>query len=683
MGIAADIAIIVVAALLGGIVAQRLRQPLIVGYILAGVLVGPNTGGVSVTDVHTIELLAEIGVGLLLFALGIEFSLKDLQPVRRIALIGTPIQMALTIALGYGISRILGLDWVMGVWFGAAIATSSTMIILKTLASRGLIGTLSSRVMIGILIVQDLCIMAVVIVLPHIGDLSNGLLALGWAVLRAALFLGAMVIVGTRVLPGLMRQIARWNSRELFLIAVAAIGLGVGYATFLVGLSFAFGAFVAGIVLSESDYSHQALSDIIPLRDLFAMIFFVSVGMLLDPLFLVQNLPTVLLVVALVMVGKGIIFGGLALAFGYRNVIPLAMALGMAQLSEFAFVVTRLGLSQGVFDAEFYSLILTVALVTILITPLAFQAVSPLYAWRQRHRTRAPYATFSLPESGLHNHVVIAGAGRVGQYVAQVLQRMGLQFVAIELDQRRVEECQARAIPIIYGDASQSYVLEAACIGEARLLLVTTPNITVTQAVVEQVRRSQPDLHIVARVEGVEPMQALHALGVYEVVQPEFEAALEIVRQALLHLAVPATEIQQYTDSVRLELYAPLYDRLSDYTTAAQLQSAQRLLQLEWVTLASDSPFIGQTLGGLQVRTHTGASVVAVLHDGQLQPNPGAHHQFRAEEMVAVLGDPQQRENFRAWVTGEVTGAVSDAMNSGEINAAPMPVDELLNEQLL
>src|SRR3990172_174598 len=248
MGIAADISIIVVAGLIVGLIAQQLKQPLILGYILAGVLVGPYTGGVTVAKIHDIELLAEIGVALLLFALGLEFSLKELKPVRHIALFGTPIQILLTIAYGFGIGRFLGLNQLHSLWFGALISLSSTMVILKTLMSQGRLGTLSSRVMIGMLIVQDLAIVPMMIILPQLNKPESSLPLLGIAALRAALFLTVMILLGTRIIPRLMRYITRWNSRELFLLAVTAIGLGVGYATYLFGLSFAFGAFVAGLV---------------------------------------------------------------------------------------------------------------------------------------------------------------------------------------------------------------------------------------------------------------------------------------------------------------------------------------------------------------------------------------------------------------------------------------------------
>src|SRR5690606_301223 len=233
-----------------------------------------------------IALLAEIGVALLLFTLGIEFSLKDLRPVRRVALFGTPIQVLLGIGLGYGVGQMLGLDWLASLWFGVALGPSETMVVVTTVGGRGVVGALASRVMMGMLIVQDLCVMAIMLVLPYLGGTSFDAAALLFAVVRAALFLGVMLLIGTRVIPWLMRRIARWESRELFLITVTALGLGIGYAAWLAGLSFAFGAFLAGLVISESDYSHQALGEVIPLRDIFAMLFFVSVGMLLDPAFL-------------------------------------------------------------------------------------------------------------------------------------------------------------------------------------------------------------------------------------------------------------------------------------------------------------------------------------------------------------------------------------------------------------
>ncbi len=559
MGIAADIAIILVAGLVGGWIAQALRQPLILGYILSGVLVGSGLFGLHISDHHDIELLAEIGVALLLFALGLEFSLKELKPVRAIALIGTPIQLLLTIGIGIGVGKLLGYGLYEGLWLGAMISLSSTMVILKTLMSQGRMGTLSSRVMIGILIVQDLAVVPMLILLPALKDLEQGLPVLGWALVKAVVFLALMVFVGTRVMPKLMAAIAARNSRELFLLAVVAIGLGVGYLTWLVGLSFAFGAFVAGLVLSESEYAHQALSEVVPLRDIFALLFFASVGMLLDPAYLWQNLWMLLGVVALLVAAKGALFALLGRAFGYRRVIPLALGLTMFQVGEFSFVLARVGVQTESISQDLYSLVLSVAILTMLLTPMLSGLTAPLYHLRLKRGVPEVLQTFNLPQEELSDHVVIAGAGRVGRSIALLLKELELAFVMIELDHRRFEEGCARGLPMIFGDTTRPAVLEAAGIAHARVLLATIPALSTTRQLVDEVKRMHPDLDIVARSNGLEELEELRERGVYEVVQPEFEAGLEITRQALRHLDVPAFEVQRLSDEIRREHYGVLH----------------------------------------------------------------------------------------------------------------------------
>ena len=647
MGIASDIVIIVVASLLGGLLAQRIRQPLVLGYILAGVVVGPY-GFAVVSDMHEIELLAEIGVALLLFALGLEFAFRDLLPVRAIALIGTPIQIAVTMAYGFALGIWLGWDWHSALWLGGLISLSSTMVVLRTLMSQGRMGTLSSRVMIGVLIVQDLAVVPLMIILPQLHDPQAGLGLLGLAALKAALFLALTIGVGVRWLPRVMVTIAGWNSRELFLLSITAIGLGIGYATHLVGLSFALGAFVAGMVLSESDYGHQALSDILPLRDLFGLLFFASVGMIFDPAFLAAHLYEVCLLVVFIMFGKMLVFAVLPRCFGYRNVIPLAVALTMFQVGEFSFLLARVGLQAGAIDADLYALVLTTAIATIILTPVLSGLTAPLYALRRQWFRFEALQSVNLPDRGLRDHVVIAGGGRVGQCVAQVLRRFEVGFVVIELDGRRVEQAKAAGWPIISGDASQGVVLEAAGIADARLLLITTPAIVSTQGIVDQVRRLRPDLHIVARAEGLEHMDVLYERGVYEVVQPEFEAGLEITRQALVHLDLPAIEIQNFTDAVHREHYAPLYQPPADSHVIAQLRRTPRLLDLTWVALAPDSALIGRTLGEMDIRGRTGATVVGIMRGGELQANPDIDFRFAADDLAAVIGRPEQLAAFQA-----------------------------------
>jgi len=559
MGIAGDMVIIVIAALIGGLVAQALKQPLILGYILAGVAVGPYTGGVTVAEVHSIEKLAEIGIALLLFALGLEFSFRELRSVRNIAIIGTPIQILLTTAFGYGIGQWIGWDWVSSLWFGALISLSSTMVILKTLENQGMIGTLSSRVMIGMLIIQDLAIVPMLIILPQLSDPKAGLPVLAFAAVKAATFLALMIVLGTRIIPRVMKSIANRNSRELFLVATTAMGLGIGYGTYLFGLSFAFGAFVAGMILSESDFGYQALSDIIPLRDIFSLLFFTSIGMLLDPQFLWDHLGLVLSLVLIVMVGKGLIFAALSRLFHYRNVIPLATGLGLSQVGEFSFVLGRVGVETHSISSEFYSQILILSIVTMLLTPLISGLAAPLYGLLGRWLKAALPEPLYFPRTNLKDHFVIAGGGRVGRYVATVLQQMGIPFVIVEYNSMRVDELKTSGFLVLFGDAEKRIILEAAEVSRARLLLITIPLTIISKAVVTQAKILNPDIHIIARANGIEEMQGLHNEGVSHVVQPEFEAGLEFARQALLHIDIPIDQIEQYMDSVRHELYRPLY----------------------------------------------------------------------------------------------------------------------------
>ena len=647
MGIATDIIFLVVTAFGCGLVLQRLKQPVILGYIAAGIILGPHTGGVTVSNIQEIEKLAEIGVALLLFALGLEFSLKDLEPVKKVALIGTPLQLVLTIGLGLGIGSLMGWEWRPSLWLGACISLSSTMVLLKTLMNQGWLGTLSSKVMIGILIVQDLAVVPLMIILPQLNDPSVGLPILGFAILKAAAFIAAMVLLGTKLLPRLMGHIAKLGSRELFLLAVTAIGLGIGYATHMVGLSFAFGAFVAGMVLSESDYGHQALSDIIPLRDLFGLLFFASVGMLLDPRFLFDHLEEVVVLVLAVSFGKGLIFAALAKVFRYGNVIPLAVALGLFQVGEFAFVLATIGVSTKSIDHDLYSLILTTAVLTMILTPLVSSQTARLYALKKRLFKHEPLETLNLPETGLNQHLVLVGNGRVGARIASVFMDFGLPVVVVELDHRRVEHAQAEGIPVIYGDASQELVLEAAEIGTARLLVVTTPDIVTTRSIITNAKRHNTAIQIVARTSDASFLAVFKELGVNSVVLPELEASLEMARKSLLYFPIPLTEIQRHTESLRQRLFAPFFDDGQGYRTLVQLRTAAQHFDLQWVLVIEGSLLLSD---GVELRKSAQATVVGVIRDEQLVAKPDAEFRFQVHDLVAILGTDEARQSFRALV---------------------------------
>lgn len=645
MGIAGDLAILLIAALIFGTAMQRLRQPLVLGYILAGAAVGPYALGI-INNVEEVELLAELGVALLLFTLGIQFSFKQLRPIRNVALLGTPLQVLLTILYGLLLGPLFGWDWNTSIWAGAVLALSNTMVVLKTLSSRGLIGTLSSRVMIGLLIVQDLLAIPLILILPQLSNLGSGLPALGEAALRAGLFMVLMVIAGTRVLPRLMRLAASWNSRELFLLTVTTAALGIGYLTYLFGLSFAFGAFAAGMVISESDYSNQALSDILPLRDLFSMLFFASIGMLLDLAVLLNSLGTVLALTGLAIAGKALIFAVIARSFGYGNIIPIAMGLTMFPLGEFSFVLAREGLQLGVFTPGDYSLLLNTAIITLILTPFVSQLAQPIYRLRRRISQYETLQTFNIPQEGLSDHIIIVGSGRTGEYVARTLQQFEQPFIVIELDQWRFERCKEAGIPVIYGDATQEVVLQSAGIDTAHLLIDTSDSMIVTQVIATHVKRLNPRMHIVARADSIEQMQILHAQGLHEIVQPHFEAGLELARQAMMHMKMPLWQIQQHLDKVRLEMYAPLYVEHPEYPLLSTLQNAASSLTIYWAQVSQESPLVGRSLAELGIRKRTGISVVGIIRDDKLMPNPSASQLFEAGDLVALLGSQDQVNAF-------------------------------------
>jgi monovalent cation:H+ antiporter-2, CPA2 family len=646
MGIAGDIVIIVVAALVGALIAQKLKQPLVLGYIIVGIVIGPYSGGVTVAGVHEIEMLAELGVALLLFALGLEFSFSELKPVWKVALIGTPIQIILTTVLGFLVGRWMDWEFIPSLWFGALISFSSTMVILKTLMNQGWIGTLSSKVMIGMLIVQDLIVVPAMIILPQLSDPKAGLPLLGLAGLKSIVFLISMFFLGTKLIPKLIAIIAGWDSRELFLLTITAIALGIGYVTHVVGLSFALGAFVAGMVISESEYSHKALTDIMSIRDIFGLLFFTSVGMLLDPYFVIENWQNILFIVLFVSIFKGLFFGLIAKGFGYSRVVPLAVGLGLFQIGEFSFVLARVGLSTQSIDKEVYSYVLATAIISMLLTPIVSKLTNPLYTIIKRFVKEEPVQAFDVRKEKLNNHVIIAGGGRVGQHIAHILELLKVEFVIIELNFQLFEQCKKAGFPVIFGDVCHEVVLDVAKIERANLMLLTIPNVIVSQSVVEKSKLINSEMHIVARAEGTDQMNCLYEKGAFEVVLPELEAGLEIARQALLHLNIPAVIIQNYIDSTRQKLQTSAQTSQSNGNTLTQLKNAQNLIEITWTKIEEKSPYITKSLMDLDIRKKTGASIVGVLRNEIFRPNPGAKYTFAEGDLIAVMGNKSQRESF-------------------------------------
>jgi CPA2 family monovalent cation:H+ antiporter-2 len=638
MGIAGDIALILVACLICALVAQRLGFPLILGYIVGGVLLSPDTSGPSVQNLHEIELLADIGVALLLFTVGLEFPAEKLKPVRNIALIGAPIQMLLVGGYGYFLGRVVGWEWEQAIWFGALITVSSTMVVLKVLMSRGLMETLSSKVMLGILVVQDVAVIPMMILLPAIGNLEEGMAIMGVALVRAIVFVAFMLLVGTRVLPWLLKRVVRWESRELFIIVVVGIGLGVGYATYLVGLSFAFGAFLAGIVLSRSEYSHDALSDMIPLREVFSLIFFASVGLILSPSFLMTHMGLVLGLVVAVLLGKGFLMAVVTRAFGYNRIIPLAVGLSMPQVGEFAFVLARVGRESGGLSQDVYYVVISVAVITMALTPFSSSPAVRVYTWwRGQSDEPVPVPGIDACPNATGKPVLI-GYGNQGRFIGGLLAEIGHAPLVLDSDFSRIQEAKEAGFETLCAEATSPEVISKLDLAKANLIIVSISDRFTSRTVAERIKAIGGGPAVVVVATSPDHLAELRELGVDEAVLAPLETGLEMVHQALRRLDYEEMEAHTIIDSVRQ----------NHYQVGSTLTKVQDLagLRMEWVDLTANRQ---GRLDELNLRTETGASVVAVIRDGKLRAETGPSFMLRSGDKVAVVGNRSQRAAFKTW----------------------------------
>jgi len=559
LGLLVDMAIVLVAALIVGMAARRLKLPVIVGYLLGGVVIGPFGLGL-IPELGEVETLATIGVVLLLFTLGIEFSLKAVRQMGKIAILGGTAQIVATVGLGLAIGWLFHLSLIEAVIFGFLIALSSTMIVLKTLMDRGELGSPHGRVMIGILLVQDLSVVPMMVILPSLDETGMALLsALGWAALKAVLFLGIMLVLGLWGLPWFMRRVVRVGSRELFLLTVVCLSLGAAFGTYYFGLSMALGAFLAGLLVSESEYAHQALADIVPLRDIFATLFFVSLGMFVDPHFVVENLGVIIAIVAAIIIGKSVIAALIPKLFGYSAKTTLLVGSGLFQIGEFSFVLAALALEIGIISSGLFELTLTAAVITMLLTPFAMSLASGLY-YRLSQRTKFARLLAARPDPGalddgerLSSHVVICGYGRMGEHLGRVLERRGFSYLVIDIDPRVIDSVRSKGIPCIYGDASKLEILAQVQLERAKVMVVAFPDPIGIELAVKNARRINPKLDVVARVHRDEEVEALGGLGVAEMVRPEFEAGLEIIRHTLHRFGLTTQEIQYIVNTLREE----------------------------------------------------------------------------------------------------------------------------------
>ncbi|MBK9393520.1 MAG: Kef family K(+) transporter [Uliginosibacterium sp.] len=548
-------------ALVLGFLAERMRMPALVGYLVTGILIGPATPG-FVADVHLASQLAEIGVMLLMFGVGLHFSLKDLLAVKRIAVPGAVVQMGLATVLGMAVAHVWGWSWGSGLIFGLSLSCASTVVLLKALEARGVLESMNGRIAVGWLVVEDLATVLVLVLLPPLAGLLGSTtvasgeggalwLTLGKTLLLVGAFIALMLVVGRRLLPWLLWQVSRTGSRELFTLAVIAAAIGIAFgAAQLFKVSFALGAFFAGMVMRESEFSHRAAQESLPLRDAFSVLFFVSVGMLFQPGVVVDMPLHVLATLAIIIVGKSLAAALLVLALRYPLNTALTVAASLAQIGEFSFILAGLGLTLGLLPAEGMSLVLAAALLSIALNPLLFAAVEPLRRWvlarsafaRKLEQRGDPYA--ELPESTerqyLEGQVVLVGHGRVGRRIADGLRQRGIPFVVVEHNRETVDALRKQGLAAVSGDATEALVLVQAHIAKAAMLVVATPDAIDARQIAATARELNPAIEIVLRTHSEEESALLRKEAIGAVFFGEEELARGMAAHVLQRFAPEA-----------------------------------------------------------------------------------------------------------------------------------------------
>jgi CPA2 family monovalent cation:H+ antiporter-2 len=622
-----DLAYVFAAAVLGGGLAWLTRQPLILGYVLGGILVSPLTPGPSVSDLHTFELFAEIGVILLMFTIGVEFSLRNLLRVRRVALLGAPLGIVLSIALSLGVGYVLGWPQVQGLVVGIVISVASTMVMARLLIDRGELHTRHGRVMIGITLVEDLAVVIFIVLMPALGTRdTGGLIELGFALLRAAGILIPFAFLSARVMPRVLTWVARTRSQELFLLVVLAIALGTAALTQAAGLSLALGAFLAGLLVSESEYSHETLARVLPLRDAFVALFFATLGALMDPRLALTNLFLLGVMILLVLVGKLVLWTAVVALFGYPFWTAVLVGVGLTQIGEFSFLLVQAARSAGLVGPEVYNATLATSLLTILANA-ALVRLAP--RWVGRMATDRRLGSVDGPRDDEAARVVLCGFGRVGSAVGEALGAFAVRYLAIETDPDIVRGLRARGVPSLYGDAAHPHLLEAAGVSHATLVVVTLPDADHARLTVARVRQINHGVPVLARAHRPEVGESLRTAGATTVVEPEAEAAAAFIRHAFHHLALPEERLAAYLERFREAMSA---------ASPMPLASEPDLPEVREVRL-SPGELAGVTLREAQVRERFGVTVVAITRlDGSVVANPPADTILRVGDRLRVFG---------------------------------------------
>jgi len=629
---------------------HKFRLPPIAGFLAAGALIGPH-GLNLVSDIEQVKVMAEIGVVLLLFTIGVEFSLAHLAAARRLLLVGGPLQVVGTLLLASIVGLAVGLPIQQALFWGCLLSLSSTAIVLKALGERGESDSLHGRATVGILIFQDLAVVPMMMLLPLLADPSDSLQpGVLLTLAKSVVLVAALMVAALYVVPKLLEQIVRSRSRELFLLTIIVLCLGIAWLTSLSGLSLALGAFMAGLVISESEYSHQAMAEVLPFRDSFNSLFFVSIGMLMDVRVLLAHPVLVVALIGAVLVGKFVMGMLPVLASGYPLRSGILAGVSLAQVGEFSFVLAQQGAQTGLLTGEPYQVFLAVSVLTMVITPLLMEG-APYLAKRaealQRLRGWNPdKAAVQTQQASRHlkvkDHVIVMGYGLSGRNLVRVLEETEIPYVALDLDGETVRRESQNGVKIFYGDATNPNVLHHVRIGHARVLVVAISDPFAARRAVQIARGLNPDVHIIVRTRYLREMDDLHQLGADEVVPEEFETSIEIFALVLQTYKMPQSVIVEKAEQIRKEGYALL--RRGELPDLAHHLRRGTLTDVEVETcrIEADSPALGKTIGQVSIRPRTGASVIALTRRGETDSNPTEKVRLEEGDVLSLLGTRDQ-----------------------------------------
>lgn len=618
-----------------------------IGYIIGGILAGPYVSG-AISNLTLVQEFADIGVILLMFTLGIEFSLSQLAQVKRVAIGGGLLQVLLVVALGTVLERLMGLSLYQALFIACTFSISSTMIVLRILGDRGEMNAVHGQIMIGMLIVQDLAVVMMVSILPGLQSFGpEKIPQLIWTASMAALLIIGILFLAPKIIPRIMERAAQGSNNDIFLILALSLGLGVALLAHEVGLSVSLGAFLAGLLITESDYAHEILGKIISLKDAFVILFFVSVGMMINPHTLFQSWPLLLMALGIIIPLKFLVFFIITRAFGYQSQIGFYVGMGMMQTGEFSFVLGKIGLDRHLITPEIYNVILAGTLISILMTPFFIDAAPAVYqslqkiGWLKRflNHTQTNLADFEPRQ--FTNHVIVCGFGRVGYQVGNALQKMQIPFVVIDYNHKAISNLRDQQIPYIYGDAANEFVLHNAYPAGALLAVLALPDASTNLRVIHALKKHNPELKIISRAHSYWEKQKLYAEGAMEVIQPEEEAGLQIVRHMILHLNTAPENVLEYLEN----LYFKDYHEIMRHQN---LEGAEdEPLKIRTFEVPDDSGICGLTLRDSNIREFSGCSVVTIKRsDGSIVINPHSNELLAAGDTLIVMGSSEQLEKF-------------------------------------